>query len=78
MPLENSLAYGQPEPRSRVFILMQALEQAENALGILLIEANPVVAERYDPVSLRFPCRDIDLRSGTLFRRYLIEFESKF
>jgi hypothetical protein len=41
---DDALANSQPETRARILFLVQALEQTKNSLGILLLEANAIVA----------------------------------
>src|SRR3954452_3099956 len=48
--LDNSLADRQAQTRARVFVLMQAFEEAEDSFGVLLLEPNAVVAHRHHPV----------------------------
>ena len=52
MALYNSLADGEAESGTRICVLVQALKQAEDALCVLLFEADAVIAERDDPETL--------------------------
>ena len=62
IPFHNALAYGEAEPGAGVFIGMQPLEQTEDALRMLLLEADPVIPHGDNPLP-RIPLSgDINLR----------------
>src|ERR1039458_8983579 len=49
--LHNFLADGEPDASAgKLFGTVQALEEGENALGVLRLDANAVIAHREDPV----------------------------
>src|SRR2546421_2586470 len=51
--LDNLLADGEPQPRARVLVLpMQALEDDEDPLEVLRVDADPVVANAEQPLPL--------------------------
>src|SRR5256885_6163573 len=64
--LHNLLADGEPQARARVLVLpMQALEDDEDPLEVLWVDADPVVPHAEQPLPVASLCREPDLeRSG--------------
>ena len=63
MPLDNLLANSQADAGSRIVLAgVQPLEDLEDPLIILRVNANAVVAHREDPAPLRSLGADMNLR----------------
>src|SRR5690242_16151685 len=61
MALNNLFTDGEPQPRPRSFLSMQAFEGLKNTVAILWSDTNPVITDREDPTIIP-PCRrDVNL-----------------
>src|SRR5947209_2114816 len=59
--LDHLFADGQPDARTRVLLaVVQALEDQENALGVLRLDADAVVAHPKEPVTVLAAGADVD------------------
>ena len=63
----DSLADGQPEPGSGVFVLVKALEETKDAHRMLRLKADAVVLHRDDPHVAFQPRGDTNLWRGIRF-----------
>ena len=64
MPLDDPLAYRQPDPRPSILLTsVQTLENHKNPLGILRIDTDPVVFHTKHPFIFVASRTDVDNRS---------------
>ena len=63
MPFNDLLANGQPYPSARIFTAsVESLEKDKDSLGVLGVEADPVIADGKSPLVALLRRRDMDVR----------------